>query len=96
MRDESVMFSVFQGYDDQQSTVRKSAVFCLVAIYLKVGEGIWNHLTKLNYSKVSIEAVEKCAPSSAMVQSVSELGENMFPSQMLQILIKIPLNTDLP
>lgn len=43
-----------------------------------------------------MEAVEKCAPSSAMVQSVSELGENMFPSQMLQILIKIPLNTDLP
>ncbi|XP_065941453.1 CLIP-associating protein 1 isoform X11 [Magallana gigas] len=45
---------LLRGYDDQQSTVRKSAVFCLVAIYLKVGEGIWNHLTKLNYSKVKL------------------------------------------
>ncbi|XP_061178265.1 CLIP-associating protein 1-like isoform X1 [Saccostrea echinata] len=45
---------LLRGYDDQQSTVRKSAVFCLVAIYLKVGESIWNHLTKLNYSKVKL------------------------------------------
>ncbi|XP_055995666.1 CLIP-associating protein 1-like isoform X28 [Ostrea edulis] len=45
---------LLKGYDDQQSTVRKSSVFCLVAIYLKVGEGIWNHLTKLNYSKVKL------------------------------------------
>lgn len=64
LRGVSVIFSVFQGYDDQQSTVRKSAVFCLVAIYLKVGEGIWNHLTKLNYSKVSTKAVEKTVSSS--------------------------------
>lgn len=43
-----------QAYDDQVSTVRKSAVFCLVAIHTKVGDTIWNYLTKLNYSKVSI------------------------------------------
>ncbi|XP_063424882.1 CLIP-associating protein 1-A-like isoform X7 [Mytilus trossulus] len=43
-----------KAYDDQVSTVRKSAVFCLVAIHTKVGETIWNYLTKLNYSKVKL------------------------------------------
>ncbi|XP_021373914.1 CLIP-associating protein 2-like isoform X14 [Mizuhopecten yessoensis] len=45
---------LLRGYDDQQSTVRKAAVFCLVSIYLTVGEVIWNHLTKLNYSKLKL------------------------------------------
>ncbi|XP_052092862.1 CLIP-associating protein 1-A-like isoform X7 [Mytilus californianus] len=43
-----------KAYDDQVSTVRKSAVFCLVAIHTKVGDTIWNYLTKLNYSKVKL------------------------------------------
>ncbi|KAJ8307405.1 hypothetical protein KUTeg_015489 [Tegillarca granosa] len=49
-----VIPGLLRGYDDQESTVRKSAVFCLVAIYLSVGDVIWNHLTKLNYSKVKL------------------------------------------
>lgn len=43
-----------KAYDDPESTVRKSSVFCLVAIHSKVGETIWNYLTKLNYSKIKL------------------------------------------
>ena len=49
-----VIPGLVKAYDDQESTVRKSSVFCLVAIHSKIGETIWNYLTKLNYSKVKL------------------------------------------
>lgn len=41
-----------QGYDDSESSVRKASVFCLVAIYMNVGETLRQYLTDLNGSKV--------------------------------------------
>lgn len=41
-----------QGYDDSDSRVRKASVFCLVNIYMAVGEGLRPYLTELNSSKV--------------------------------------------
>ena len=41
-----------QGYDNSESSVRKAAVFCLVAVYLVVGEDLWPHLAPLSTSKV--------------------------------------------
>ncbi len=44
---------MFQGYDNSESSVRKASVFCLVAMYMTLGEDLKNHLTALNGSKVS-------------------------------------------
>ena len=44
----------FQGYDDSDSSVRKASVFCLVAIYMVIGEDLRKYLSDLNLSKVSI------------------------------------------
>jgi len=41
-----------QGYDNSESSVRKAAVFCLVAVYLVVGEDLRQHLAPLSTSKV--------------------------------------------
>ena len=41
-----------QGYDNSESSVRKAAVFCLVAVYLVVGEELRPHLAPLSTSKV--------------------------------------------
>jgi len=43
---------VLQGYDNSESSVRKAAVFCLVAVYLVVGEELRPHLAPLSTSKV--------------------------------------------
>lgn len=43
---------VFQGYDAQESMVRKASVFCLVAIHLGVGEVLRPYLQELSGSKV--------------------------------------------
>ncbi|KAK3106105.1 hypothetical protein FSP39_012814 [Pinctada imbricata] len=51
---QDIIPSLLRGYDDSESQVRKAAVFCLVAIHASVGDVIWNHLTKLNYSKVKL------------------------------------------
>ena len=40
------------GYDDSDSRVRKAAVFCLVNIYMQVGEALRPFLAHLNSSKV--------------------------------------------
>jgi CLIP-associating protein 1/2 len=42
------------GYDDSDSRVRKAAVFCLVNIYIQVGEELRPYLADLNSSKVGI------------------------------------------
>ena len=41
-----------QGYDNSESSVRKSCVFCLVAIYAVIGEELKPHLSQLSSSKV--------------------------------------------
>ncbi|CAL8096213.1 unnamed protein product [Calicophoron daubneyi] len=35
----------------EDSAMRKASIFCLVAIAMKIGEGIWDHLSDLNVSK---------------------------------------------
>jgi len=47
-----------KGYDNSESSVRKAAVFCLVAVYLVVGEELRPYLTALTTSKVhSLQSV---------------------------------------
>ena len=48
------MFYFLQAYDDNESSVRKASVFCLVGIYMIVGEPLRPHLSDLNGSKVGI------------------------------------------
>lgn len=44
-----------QAYDDNESAVRKSAVFCMVAIHLAVGEEVLKpHLSSLYTSKLKL------------------------------------------
>lgn len=50
---EHITFFVLQGYDNSESRVRKASVFCLVAIYLVVGEELRPYLSELSGSKVS-------------------------------------------
>ena len=45
-------YSCLQGYDNTESSVRKAAVFCLVALYMVVGEDLRPYLSDLNGSKV--------------------------------------------
>ena len=49
----------FQGYDNQQSSVRKASVFCLVAIYQIIGEDLRPHIQELSGSKVNIYLQEQ-------------------------------------
>lgn len=45
----------WQAYDDTESTVRKSAVFCMVAIHAAVGEDVLQpHLSSLYGSKLKL------------------------------------------
>lgn len=46
---------IFQAYDDKESTVRKSAVFCMVAIHGAVGqETLDPYLSSLYGSKLKL------------------------------------------
>ncbi|XP_043252593.1 CLIP-associating protein 1-A-like isoform X3 [Colletes gigas] len=50
-----VMPGLIKAYDDQESAVRKSAVFCMVAIHLAVGEEVLKpHLSCLYTSKLKL------------------------------------------
>ncbi|XP_012270047.1 CLIP-associating protein 1-A isoform X2 [Orussus abietinus] len=50
-----VMPNLIKSYDDKESTVRKSAVFCMVAIHAAVGEEVLKpHLTQLVGSKLKL------------------------------------------
>ncbi|XP_053408709.1 CLIP-associating protein 1-like isoform X4 [Mercenaria mercenaria] len=48
------MPGLLKGYDDSESSVRKASVFCLVAIYMVVGESLRQYLTDLNGSKIKL------------------------------------------
>jgi len=51
----TVCFFVLQAYDDNESAVRKSAVFCMVAIHVAVGEEVLKpHLSCLYSSKLKL------------------------------------------
>ncbi|XP_053094173.1 CLIP-associating protein 1-like isoform X19 [Pangasianodon hypophthalmus] len=45
---------LLQGYDNTESSVRKASVFCLVAIYSVIGEGLKPHLAQLTGSKMKL------------------------------------------
>ncbi|KAL4229385.1 CLIP-associating protein 1 [Mactra antiquata] len=45
---------LLKGYDDAESSIRKASVFCLVAIYMVVGENLRSYLSDLNGSKIKL------------------------------------------
>jgi CLIP-associating protein 1/2 len=47
-----MMPGLLKGYDSLESTVRKASVFCMVALYLNVGEALRPFLKDLPGSKV--------------------------------------------
>ncbi len=47
------------AWDSTHSPVRKAAVFCLVSLYMIIGEDLRGHLTNLSSSKVGIEICSK-------------------------------------
>ncbi|XP_022240436.1 CLIP-associating protein 1-B-like isoform X4 [Limulus polyphemus] len=49
-----MMPSLIRAYDNTESSVRKAAVFCMVAIYNQVGENLTPHLTSLSGSKMKL------------------------------------------
>lgn len=49
-----VMPALIKAYDNQESPVRKAAVFCMVAIHGVVGEAMFPHLSSLNGSKMKL------------------------------------------
>uniref|UniRef100_A0A1B6GM36 TOG domain-containing protein n=1 Tax=Cuerna arida TaxID=1464854 RepID=A0A1B6GM36_9HEMI len=50
-----LMPGLIQAYDNQESSVRKSAVFCMVSLHAAIGEEDLNpHLTALNGSKLKL------------------------------------------
>ncbi|XP_070175260.1 CLIP-associating protein 1-like isoform X3 [Littorina saxatilis] len=50
----STVPGLIMGYDDSDSRVRKAAVFCLVNIYMQIGESLRPYLTDLNSSKMKL------------------------------------------
>lgn len=49
----SMLDALLIAWDSPHSPVRKAAVFCLVSIYLIIGESLRIHLTNLSSSKVN-------------------------------------------
>lgn len=49
----AMLDSLLIAWDSPQSPVRKAAVFCLVSIYMIIGDGLRTHLINLSSSKVS-------------------------------------------
>ena len=49
--------SVVKGYCHTESSVRKTSVFCLVAIHAVVGEKIREYLSKLTSSQVACDVM---------------------------------------
>ncbi|XP_053323348.1 CLIP-associating protein 2 isoform X26 [Spea bombifrons] len=45
---------LIQGYDNSESSVRKSCVFCLVAIHAVIGDDLKPHLSQLTGSKMKL------------------------------------------
>eukprot|EP00731_Ephydatia_muelleri_P012716 Em0007g26a len=61
--------SVVRGYCHTESSVRKTSVFCLVAIHAVVGEKIREYLSKLTSSQVTHEAAQAGSRSNGTLQS---------------------------
>jgi len=75
-----------QGYDNSESSVRKAAVFCLVAVYLVVGEELRPYLAALSASKVCISL--SCTVSvTAHQQYVSCVGSQSTDSKVFTYII---------
>lgn len=51
---QEIVPGLLKSYDDSESTVRKASVFCLVSIYMTVGDNLRPYLTELNYSKMKL------------------------------------------
>lgn len=51
---QEVIPGLLKGYEDNESSVRKASVFCLVSIYMVVGEALREYLSDLNGSKVKL------------------------------------------
>ncbi|XP_013383701.1 CLIP-associating protein 2 isoform X3 [Lingula anatina] len=49
-----VATGLLKGYDNVESSVRKASVFCLVAVYMSIGEELRPYLTELNGSKMKL------------------------------------------
>jgi hypothetical protein len=49
-----ILNALLIAWDSTYSPVRKAAVFCLVSLYMIIGESLRSHLTNLSSSKVSI------------------------------------------
>jgi CLIP-associating protein 1/2 len=48
-----ILNALLIAWDSPHSPVRKASVFCLVSLYMIVGESLRNHLSNLSSSKVS-------------------------------------------
>ncbi|CAF0975378.1 unnamed protein product [Rotaria sp. Silwood1] len=69
------------SWDNETSSVRKAAVFCLVSIYLIVGEALRTHLHKLSPSKIKllnvyISKAQQQAATSNTEKSLTTNGIN--------------------
>lgn len=51
---QEIVPGLLKSYDDSESTVRKASVFCLVSIYMTVGDNLRPYLSELNYSKMKL------------------------------------------
>ncbi|XP_066431434.1 CLIP-associating protein 1 [Eleutherodactylus coqui] len=51
---QDIIPGLLQGYDNTESSVRKSSVFCLVAIYSVIGEELKPYLAQLTGSKMKL------------------------------------------
>ena len=71
-----------QGYDNSESSVRKAAVFCLVAVYLVVGEDLRPHLAPLSTSKVRDSPLGTYHTSDAHPRIFFFGGGGIFPPKL--------------
>ncbi|UJR21229.1 hypothetical protein I4U23_024325 [Adineta vaga] len=60
------------SWDNETSSVRKAAVFCLVSIYMVVGDALRTHLHKLSASKLKLLNVYISKAQQQTTTSVSE------------------------
>ncbi|KAF8560726.1 HEAT repeat protein [Paragonimus westermani] len=48
---EAIIPGLIVACNHEDSAMRKASIFCLVAIAMKIGDAIWEHLTELHVSK---------------------------------------------
>jgi CLIP-associating protein 1/2 len=54
-----ILNALLIAWDSSHSSVRKAAVFCLVSLYMIIGENLREHLKNLSSSKVSFNLLLK-------------------------------------